>query len=44
MILYIGAILNLCFMLFNYLSGSTNGIIVNGFCVVALLLLSKDLD
>ncbi|WP_255624753.1 hypothetical protein [Clostridioides sp. ES-S-0108-01] len=44
MILYIGAILNLCFMLFNYLSGSTNGIIVNGFCVVALLLLRDDID
>ncbi|HBF7899033.1 TPA: hypothetical protein KOY39_002077 [Clostridioides difficile] len=45
MILKIGAILNLVCMVANYLQGSTNGMLLNGFCLIALLLLlNNDLD
>ncbi|AKP44763.1 putative membrane protein [Clostridioides difficile CD149] len=44
MILNIGAIFNLWCMLANYLWGSTSGMILNGFCLIALLLLDNNLD
>ncbi|WP_255611433.1 hypothetical protein [Clostridioides sp. ZZV14-6150] len=44
MILNIAAIFNLGCMGINYLGGDTNGIIVGGFCAIALLLLSNNLD
>ncbi|WP_302329214.1 hypothetical protein [Clostridioides difficile] len=44
MILNIAAIFNLGCMVANYLQDNTNGMILNGFCVVALLLLSNNLD
>ncbi|MCC0678250.1 MULTISPECIES: hypothetical protein [unclassified Clostridioides] len=44
LILKIAAIFNLGCMGANYLGGDANGIIVNGFCAVALLLSSNNLD
>ncbi|SJQ30586.1 Uncharacterised protein [Clostridioides difficile] len=44
MILNIAAIFNLVCMIGNYLQGSTNGMLLNGFCLVALLLVNNDLD
>ncbi|HGT0205732.1 hypothetical protein QRW97_16215 [Clostridioides difficile] len=44
MILNIIAIANLVCMIGNYLWGSTDGMILNGFCLIALLLLDNNLD
>ncbi|MDW0050216.1 hypothetical protein RHK18_19465 [Clostridioides difficile] len=44
MILNIMYNLNLVCMLANYLWGSTDGMILNGFCAVALLLINNNLD
>ncbi|CZR92131.1 TPA: hypothetical protein ACYOFI_002835 [Clostridioides difficile] len=44
MILNIAAIFNLGCMVANYLQDNTNRILLNGFCLIALLLLNNDLD